>query len=726
MRWQNAARLAIAAFVIIFAAIVVVALWRRPTTDKAPATTPRKAEGTVAETHGGGEYRSTDPTGKLKYEITFDGQLTYPDGRNVLTNAAITLPDRSGRTVSIHGKEVEVNSGPQGFADLLNARITNGVRLTTSDGLEVTSDRATYDKKAGLLTVPGEVQFKRGRLSGSGLGATYDETRDVLWLLERARMVVAPDEKGGGAVDATAGSAGLARADHYVRLSRNAHVVGDGRTLDADELTVQFTPDDRLIQNMALRGNSRITGAAGGGAEGMSARDIDLTYAADGRTLQHAKLMENAVAQLSGDAGNSARQIAARLIDIGMAPDGATVTSLTATQDVQVDIPASTDAPARRINAASLNAGGPNGLQTATFGGGVTFRETRAAAPGVAAGERTGRSQRLVVETMPGLGAIQQADFRGNVHIEDGATLADGPRIVYKVADDSFDIAPSAGDPGPPPSVNDGRVLVNARTIRFTIASKKLWAETDVRSSLQPSKKGPAPAARGKAGATTSQGGQVPTMLKQDQPVIVTSNRLEYDGAGGVATYTGDARLVQEQTSILADTIVIDDKTSNLNARGRVRTAMSFEEVDSKTKARQLVQMNATGDTMVYEDARRLVTYRTGPTAPAHIVGTQGDVTADVIKLFLKKEVNELERAEADGKVTVKEGQRTGTGDHLTYTTADETYILDGMPVEIEERTPTTCRVTVASSVRFQRSTVSTFVGNNGVTPAMTKPCPPR
>jgi lipopolysaccharide export system protein LptA len=305
--------LAIAAFVIIFAAIVVVALWRRPTTDKASATTPRKAEGTVAETHGGGEYRSTDPTGKLKYEITFDGQLTYPDGRNVLTNATITLPDRSGRTVSIHGKEVEVNSGPQGFADLLNARITNGVRLTTSDGLEVTSDRAMYDKKAGLLTVPGEVQFKRGRLSGSGLGATYDETRDVLWLLERARMVVAPDEKGGGAVDATAGSAGLARADHYVRLSRNAHVVGDGRTLDADELTVQFTPDDRLIQHMALRGNSRISGAAGGGAEGMSARDIDLTYAADGRTLQHAKLMENAVAQLSGGAGNPARQIFAGL-----------------------------------------------------------------------------------------------------------------------------------------------------------------------------------------------------------------------------------------------------------------------------------------------------------------------------------------------------------------------------------------------------------------------------
>ena len=724
MRWQKTARLAIAAVVIVFAAVVFVAL--RPAPPEVRPTTPRKVEGTVAETHGAATYRSTDPTGKLRYEITFDGQLTYPDGRNVLTNTRMTLPDRNGRTVTINGAEMEVISGEAGIKDIRNAKITKGAKLTTSDGLEVTGDQATYEKKTGLLTIPGEVQFKRGRLTGSGIGATYDETREVLWLLERARMVVAPDEKGAGGAEATAGSAGFARADHYMRLTKNADVLSDGRRLTAQDMTIQFTSDDRLIQTVTMRGDSRITGSPGGsGPQGMSARDIDLTYAPDGRALQHAKLVEDAIAELPGAPGQGARKISARSMDIGMGADGSTVTSLNATDNVQVDLPASADGPARRINAATLTAGGATGLQTATFAGGVTYREMRAATRGAPASERTGRSLRLIVETQPGFGAIERADFRGNVLIVDGSTTAEGQRAIYAVAQDTFDLAPSPGDPGPPPSVNDGRVLVDARTINLTIGSKKLKAETDVRSSLQPARRETAPSGRGRSGAP--EGGKLPSMLKQDEPVNVTANRLDYDGETALATYTGDARLFQGQTSVLADTIVLDDKSSNLTSRGRVRTVMFFDEMDSKTKTKQLVEMRATGDTMVYEDAKRLATYTTGPSAKAHIVGTQGDVTADTIRLYLKAGVNELERAEADEHVTVKESYRTAVGDHLTYTTADETYVMTGAPLEIEEKTPTECSVTVGSKVTFKRGlSVSTFIENNGLTPVTTKPCVPR
>ena len=35
----------------------------------------------------------------------------------------------------------------------------------------------------------------------------------------------------------------------------------------------------------------------------MSARDIDLTYAPDGRTIQQSHLVENAVVQMGGGAG---------------------------------------------------------------------------------------------------------------------------------------------------------------------------------------------------------------------------------------------------------------------------------------------------------------------------------------------------------------------------------------------------------------------------------------
>ena len=58
---------------------------------------------------------------------------------------------------------------------------------------------------------------------------------------------------------------------------------------------------------MQLRGNSRIVGT-GAGAQSMSAKDIDLTYGPDGRTLQLAKLMEQSAVQLPSDGG--ARRIA--------------------------------------------------------------------------------------------------------------------------------------------------------------------------------------------------------------------------------------------------------------------------------------------------------------------------------------------------------------------------------------------------------------------------------
>ena len=82
--------------------------------------------------------------------------------------------------------------------------VTKGVKLTSDDGLEVTSDQANYDSRTAVVTIPGAVQFTKGRLTGSGVGATYDQNRNVLWLLDRATLNVKPDAAGAGAAEATA------------------------------------------------------------------------------------------------------------------------------------------------------------------------------------------------------------------------------------------------------------------------------------------------------------------------------------------------------------------------------------------------------------------------------------------------------------------------------------------------------------------------------------------
>jgi lipopolysaccharide transport protein LptA len=722
MSWQRQARLGIAVFVVVFIAVVAIAMrQRKNVAPKAPLPV-RVDDRSLAETHGGGHWEQMTKDGKTSFILDFKSQAVYQDGRTVQQDVTVTLPDRGGRTIAITAKELE-NVAQEGKTVGV-AHLTGDVHLKTSDGIAITADEASYDDAAGTMTIPGKVEFMRGRMTGTGVGATYDRNREVIWLNEQAQVHVAKDPTGEGAMEATAGSIGLARAEHYIKLTRSAHISAEGRLLDADDMTIFLTPDDERVQSLEMRANSRIRGGAGG-PQAMSARDIDLTYAENGRSLQNAKLMENAVVQLPGEGRGPGKRVSGKTIDITMAPDGATVTNLNATENVQLDLPADRDIPAKKIRAAILMAGGGNqGLQNATFGGNVDYRETRAAnaKKNLPAINRVAQSLKLTVNTTPGLGAIEQAEFSGNVKIKDGTDVAaEAPHAVYRIDKDTMDLSPGeGGEPGPSPHVTDTRVSVDARTINLTLGSRKLYAETRVRSSMVPTRK-PAPA-RGAAPLPPAQpGARVPSMLNQDQPVNVTSNRLEYDGAVGHAIYSGNARLWQGDTLVDADTIIVDDKTGNLEARGNVKTEMQMDETDSKTGKKLTSTTRGSSDTFLYEDARRLATYTTA----AHIVSKDRDVTGNRIELFMEADKNELQRAEAYGQVQVKEPGRTATGNRLTYTAATEEYFMTGTPVVVIQKQPNDCKQTTASSVKFRKAIDTVDAGGVGPIPLSTTPCKP-
>ena len=72
---------------------------------------------------------------------------------------------------------------------------------------------ADEDRTDGMVRAPGPVSFAKGTLSGTAVGMTYDEKQDILSLLERAVVKVAPGKDTGGGADITAGSAVYARRD---------------------------------------------------------------------------------------------------------------------------------------------------------------------------------------------------------------------------------------------------------------------------------------------------------------------------------------------------------------------------------------------------------------------------------------------------------------------------------------------------------------------------------
>ena len=112
-----------------------------------------------------------------------------------------------------------------------------------------------------------------------------------------------------------------------------------------------------------------------------------------------------------------------------------------------------------------------------------------------------------------------------------------------------------------------------------------------------------------------------------------------------------------------------------------------------------------------------------------HFVGSEGDVTAEKLELYLLKDSNGLDRAEgygANGEVVVRESGRIATGARLTYTAKDQTYVMTGTPVTAVEPTPPDCKESVGAVLTFQRAADTVNMKGNGVVRSTQRqiPCP--
>ena len=94
-----------------------------------------------------------------------------------------------------------------------------------------------------------------------------------------------------------------------MRFERGVHLVREGQVIDSTEAMVHLFPDRDEPDRIELRGNSRITGGAGmGSLRSMAARDINLDYREDGRTLQQAMLAGQAAIQLAAQDGSAGQR----------------------------------------------------------------------------------------------------------------------------------------------------------------------------------------------------------------------------------------------------------------------------------------------------------------------------------------------------------------------------------------------------------------------------------
>lgn len=642
-----------------------------------------------------------------RFTVRSDRQFGYQDGRIRYEGVTVYVDDLEGnREFVATARTGDVN----GSGDRVT--LTGDVRMVSSDGLEIEADEATYDTGDRVVRAGGPVAFSLGRLSGTGVGMTYDRGDGLLHLEAEAEVSLAPDEEGLGSLEATADAASLARREHYVRFEGHVLMLRDGREIRADNAVGYLTEDETSLTGLDLRGNSRIDSqeASVGAMKAMLARDINLEYAPDGQRIERATLANDGAIEIAGDTTEAGRRISANLLDVQLGEDGATVTSLTGRGRVALEFPAEGDAPARTIRADSMEAtGGPSGgLASALLGGAVEYRE-----------QATSVSEARLVESgvldlglRPGLAGITAARFSEAVRFEQGETGANAETANYILDAGTIELAGKVG--GDRPTVEDPGIWIEADGIVLTVAGPKVAARGSVESRLNTDQEGGA----------DREAARVPGFLASDEPVNVRADVLDYDGTAGLAAYTGSGRLWQGGSAVQGTTIVIDTTAGNLTAMGGVRSTLFVRQqrteaapdgrdvaettdgpvvaaegpggADDPAGESELEPVIGLAEAFDYDEAARRLTY----TTRARVNGPQGDLVADRVELFLIGDTNNLERIEAYDAVTLREAIRTATGARMTYFSDTGRYDMSGSPVRVLEG----CRESTGRTLTFYKA----------------------
>ena len=483
--------------------------------------------------------------------------------------------------------------------------------------------------------------------------------------------------------------------------------------------------------------------------------------------------------RVAGGANAPAQQLASQAVDVEIAADGQSVQGLSAQDDVQLDLPAANPgAPTRRIRSRSLDADGEPGvpgLRTARFAGDVEFREAAPAAKDQPAVERIVRAPALETKLQSGLGTIDRATFTEGVSVKDGTRTAQGPTMIYDVAQGTIALSSPAGATGFV-QVSDERVNIEAGSLEWTLDGTRMVAQTNVKSVLKPG-----------AGPAGSKAVKRPSMLTADQPINVTAATMTYNQQTGHAEYTGDAQLWQGATSIRAKTITLDEATGNLTAKDAVRSVMRIEtkntaKPDATTadtagpspaatarrlrlrprrrralrrrrepraraprlprprRPRPLTAQGsaagkgkpsvlasdtiATANELVYDDAERRARY----TGTARMVGERGDLRSERIELYFDESGRGVSRLEGFDNVRFSlkarpgGSPRWGNGGRLTYFADEERYVLSGPRAIVVERLDAQqCRETQGRTLTFFSSNDSAVVDSDNNSRTLTQ-----
>jgi Uncharacterized protein conserved in bacteria len=602
-------------------------------------------------------------------------------------------------------------------------QFNGNVQIETHEALKVKTDSVTFNQDTKVAETAQPVTFDRENISGKSTGALLDNEKKRLELRNAVEVIVQPAEfqdakkdtkpanlKGSRAKPVTIHSAQAVFEQTSLRLtfSGGATAEQDQDIMSGDSLTAILS-DKKRLQKIEMRGNSYLRTMSEGRAAEAHAVDMDffldgdqrLERAHGSRDIRAQSLSADSEMQLTGatelninfqaqgdrslmkemvaggrsvvtlsapksranDPRAAGKRLTANSIKMTWRLTGKDLEKAEAVGDAELYVePVQKTAKAERKTLTAprfdcdfYESGNITRNCTATGGAKAVFDPLQ---PGAKQGTRMMTAQKMAAAFVRETQDVDKVDASGDAKFNELDRNGLANTVSYSSADETVRMR------GGEPTVWDSRARTKASEIDSNNATHISYCRGKVQTTYysQEQTNGAAP------------------FRKIKSPVYLLGDRAEVNHDSGVATYTGSARMWQDDNFVRGDTITLFREEKRMEARGRVQSAL-YQARQQNGGAIAVVPVFATAEFMRYSDVERLLHYETN----VDIKQGTDRMTSGVADVYLQKDGSEVERTIAQRNVVLIQPGKRATGDWCQYTAADEVAVLKGNPAHVED-----------------------------------------
>ena len=627
---QRTIRILLVALPLVFIAFVLLIAgnWRRgkPHRDKDSAVAvtstirPKDPPSILSTT-----FEDTQTVnGRVASRIRAQRVVAFQSGWNTLENVQMTIYRPTGLTYDLVCPQAQFNSNTK------EADAKGGVRVTTSDGVEITTAEIHFD---GIhLTNHVAVNFKVDRWVGSGGAIDMDVPGEAVRLYEKIDATMAPETAAESSLNIKSQEGMFRRKENYADFTKDVVATRDTDHFNVDHVLGRFGTDRKTLLalegqghlTIVMTGETPLTGGKGADTAGRKTITADRFWSEIGPNQQVSAM------NFIGD---------------------------TAPAHAVIEGPPNRDLVAHTFRVGIAN----KQVTEMKADDNVVMKETSPI-------KREMTSGHLVVYFDPATHHATSSALDGDVHYKDPKNDARSVRANYDIAND---LVVLTGEPGFYPSVvADGQTL-KAKLIEFSPRAGTARGTGEVIAQL---------VSKQQNGAATAVSADSTNVFPANKPVFVNSDTVMMRQATKIAVFSGNVRAWQETNTVFAQELQVQGAGDQVTARGNVRTLLYNTSTNATAEARKVPMQSKSDLLLAHKNDRRI-----DLSGNVQIDdGEQRHLSSERASFFFDAN-KKMDHIEAQDKVILVEkptGRRV-TGDRATYNVGRRMVYVTGAPATV-------------------------------------------